>query len=280
LWTEAGAKPIVLIVASTIDPASRNIIDSLVRLYGFSAAARGQLGGDLVASGDAAADIRMRITGRELVSFEPGPDLTDARLLIFVSRHESQSRLPSLTVHTPGNLAGAYHGGAPGKLSVAAPGPMKDALKRLKLEGDRLGLSYVVSYEATHHGPSLDKPSLFVEIGSSEAEWSDPGAGEAVAHAVMDAARSQGVYTPAVGVGGPHYNLKFTEAGLKGPFALGHIIPKHALLSLTPSMLEHCLRKTMGGVKVALVDWKGTPGPARRWITAELGRWGVEVRRV
>jgi len=269
----------VVIVASAIDPASRNIADSLIGLHHFSKPTISGAGDSLLRAEDPESDARLLITKKELVSFEPSSGLADTRLFIFVSRHESHSRVRSLTVHTPGNLAEAEHGGVPCKVSVAAPGPMKDALRRLSLERDRIGLSHVVSYEATHHGPSLDTPSLFVEIGSSEAEWSDPEAGEAVANAAMDAAASRCICTPALGVGGPHYNAKFTEAGLKGPLALGHIIPKHALPSLTPDMLEQCLSRTAGGVEVALLDWKGTPGPTRRWIAAHLERLGVEVQR-
>ncbi|MEM2906215.1 MAG: D-aminoacyl-tRNA deacylase [Candidatus Bathyarchaeia archaeon] len=276
---EAGAKPPVLIVASTVDPASKNIADFLIRHHGFWKT--GSLeGGTLLRSRDPSSNIRLLITGSELVSFDPSSVLDDVGLFIFVSRHESQSRLSSLTVHAPGNIAEAEHGGVAWKVSVAAPGPMKDALRRLSLDNVRLRLNHLVSYEATHHGPSLDKPALFIEIGSSQAAWSNPKAGEAAANAVMDAAVSQDNYTPALGVGGPHYNPKFTEAGLEGRLALGHIIPKHALLALTPDLLEQCLRRTMGGVHVALVDWKGTPGPARRWIVAELEQRGVEVRRV
>ena len=35
-----------------------------------------------------------------------------------------------------------------------------------------------VSLEATHHGPYLRAPSLFIEIGSTEAEWERTDAAE------------------------------------------------------------------------------------------------------
>ena len=49
----------------------------------------------------------------------------------------------------------------------------------------KLKLDYEVSYEVTHHGPSLDVPAMFVELGSSENQWSDSKAAEAVAHSAM-----------------------------------------------------------------------------------------------
>ncbi len=48
-------------------------------------------------------------------------------------------------------------------------------------------LDYEVSYECTHHGPSLNVPAMFVELGSSEKQWNDSRAAEAVAHAAMEA---------------------------------------------------------------------------------------------
>lgn len=268
-----------MIVASTSDPASRNIADALIRLHDFSRTIPAGAT-DLLRTRGVSDDVQLLITDQRLVSFSPSLTLENTRLLVFVSRHESLSGLPSLTVHAPGNLGQAQHGGAPRTVSVAAPAPMKDALKTLSLEKKRRGLGQTVSYEATHHGPTLEKPCLFIEIGSSEVEWSQVDAAETVAKAAMHAATYRNKCTPALGIGGPHYNPKFTESALETSLALGHIIPKYALSSLTPAILEQCLAKTLGGVQVALIDWKGTPGPARRWIVAQLEERGIQVQRV
>ena len=45
---------------------------------------------------------------------------------------------------------------------------MRDALKALLHYKEELNLDYEVSYECTHHGPSLNVPAMFVELGSSE----------------------------------------------------------------------------------------------------------------
>ncbi len=41
--------------------------------------------------------------------------------------------------------------------------------------------------KCTHHGPSLDVPTMFVELGSSETQWRDSKAAQAVAHSAMHA---------------------------------------------------------------------------------------------
>ena len=74
-------------------------------------------------------------------------------------------------------------------------------------------LDYEVSYECTHHGPSLNVPTMFVELGSSPQQWSDTKAAEAVAKAAMQAIANFGVSEEkaALGIGGTHYNQQFTK---------------------------------------------------------------------
>src|SRR2546428_10273485 len=48
---------------------------------------------------------------------------------------------------------------------------MTEVLRAVRREAE--GLSYAVTFEATHHGPVLDAPSFFIEVGSTEKEWRD-----------------------------------------------------------------------------------------------------------
>ena len=92
---------------------------------------------------------------------------------------------------------------------------------------------YEVGIECTHHGPTdVSVPSLFVELGSGEAQWSDPAGAEAVARAVLDL---EGVAPDAdgtaegepnrqvVGFGGGHYAPRFERVVRETPWAVGHI---------------------------------------------------------
>jgi D-aminoacyl-tRNA deacylase len=186
-------------------------------------------------------------------------DFPDAELVVFISRHSSQSGKPTLSVHTTGNFGEAGLGGLPRTLSIAPAAAMQVALKelsRLKLE---MGVDYEVAYEGTHHGPTLDVPVMFVELGSSEPQWSDLAAARAVGEAAMAAIAnfSAASGSAVLGIGGPHYNQKFTRMALAGEAAFGHMIPKYAVSALDSEMISQCVTKTLEKVSSAVLDWKG-----------------------
>src|ERR1035437_5081278 len=100
-------------------------------------------------------------------------DFPNTQLVVFISRHSSQTGRPTLSVHTPGNFGDAELGGLPRTVSVSPGLAMQNALKALVHYKDELCLDYEVSFECTHHGPSLNVPAMFVELGSSEVQWKD-----------------------------------------------------------------------------------------------------------
>jgi D-aminoacyl-tRNA deacylase len=60
----------------------------------------------------------------------------------------------------------------------------------------------------------------------------------------------------AICFGGTHYPSKFTDELLDGKFALGTVIPKHALEELDEELLSHIISQN-SMAKTALLDWKG-----------------------
>src|SRR5437879_8183082 len=74
-------------------------------------------------------------------------------LVVYLSKHRSESGRPSLTVHAIGNPGAAEFGGQPETLVPSAPRWMTAALRGLRHAGRALG--YEVTLEATHHGPYL-----------------------------------------------------------------------------------------------------------------------------
>ncbi len=186
-------------------------------------------------------------------------DFPEAKLIVFISRHSSQTEKPTLTVHTPGNFDKAEYGGLPQTLSVSPAIAMQAALKTLLHYKQELNLDYEVSYEATHHGPSLEIPAMFVELGSCEKQWSNTKAALAVAYAAISAVTSfkQASNSAALGIGGPHYNQKFTELALADKAVFGHMIPKYALSQVDFKMLMQCINKTHEKISHAILDWKG-----------------------
>src|SRR3989337_1721457 len=100
---------------------------------------------------------------------------------------------------------------------------------------------------------------MFVELGSSPQQGTDPVAAEAVAKAATEAiAKFKKTERPAVlGIGGPHYNQKFTKTALEDEIIFGHMIPKHAIPWIDADILTQCTERTMEKVDYAILDWKG-----------------------
>lgn len=174
-------------------------------------------------------------------------------IYIVASRHSAESGMPSLTVHPTGNWGKAIYGGENKKLSFAPAQNMLSALKYLKA---RKVDGFSVSYEVTHHGPTLDTPIMFVEVGSSPKEWRDGEAVAVVAEAIIRALRVEDVET-AVGVGGGHYAPRFTEIALKRGVAFGHILPKYAIKYADRGMLKQAVEKTIPRPKYFAVQGAG-----------------------
>jgi len=156
---------------------------------------------------------------------------TPLDLLVFLSKHSSGAGIESLTVHPPGNLSEAEHGGRSRYLPPSAPLHMAAALRSLYREKKAEGIRDRVSMEVTHHGPAVDSPSFFIEIGSSPGRWSDPLLGRVVARSLLSGEiLAPDPSTPiAVGIGGGHYAPRFSDRALRGKFAFGHMVPDHVM---------------------------------------------------
>jgi D-tyrosyl-tRNA(Tyr) deacylase len=161
-------------------------------------------------------------------------------VVVFLSKHRSGSGTPSLTVHPIGNVGPADFGGRPGTLVPTAPRIMTEVLRGIRREA--AGLPYEVTFEATHHGPFLDAPAFFIEAGSTEREWGDRAAAEALMRALLSATSSSSPI--AVGVGGGHYVPRLTDVALSRDVAFGHLLAGHALPFLTDAMIDQVVART------------------------------------
>jgi D-aminoacyl-tRNA deacylase len=120
---------------------------------------------------------------------------------------------------------------------------------------------------------------MFVELGSSLEQWRDLKAAEAVANAVMAAISKASTYPVVLGVGGPHYNERFTRIALATPKAFGHIVAKYAIPYLDADMVKQCVQRTVEKVESAVFDWKSMRGMDRQRIIAVLKELNVSVER-
>jgi D-aminoacyl-tRNA deacylase len=269
----------ILIIASTQDTASMNIARKIIENYDFERTPETFRQNPIYVKGTPKHDVKLVFVNEELVYTQFLQEVFTPKLLVFVSRHSSVSGIPTLSVHTPGNLTEAKLGGITRRVSISPASAMKRALLEMFKQKERLKLRYKVSYECTHHGPSLDVPTMFVELGSSPKQWNDQGAAEAVAHAAMAAVTSETTYSAVLGVGGPHYNEKFTKLALTTEKAFGHMIPKYAIPEIDAEMLRHCVQRNLEKVKSAVFDWKGIRGADKQRLMEILNQMNVSVEK-
>jgi D-aminoacyl-tRNA deacylase len=270
----------ILIVASTTDLASMNIAQKLISNYKFEKTETSFQQNPIYFKKVQDAEVKLVFINQETIWAQSITDHFSPQLVIFVSRHSGVAGIPTLSVHAPGNLTEkAEFGGLPKKISVSAANAMKNVLLEMVRLKDEMSLNYEVSYECTHHGPSLPVPTMFTELGSSPEQWKDLRAAEVVAHATMAAILKKSNYPAVLGVGGPHYNKRFTEIALSTSKAFGHIIPKYATSYVDSEMIKQCVQRTLEKVESAVFDWKGMRGADRERIANALKELDIPVEK-
>jgi len=192
-------------------------------------------------------------------------------LIVFASRHRSESKIPTLTVHPIGNFSSADLGGRPGLLCKTSPQLMTSALRALSANGK--GLGFNISFETTHHGPFVSSPTFYIEIGSYEELWRREDAAEAIAESILSI-KDEG-HPVIVCVGGGHYAPRFTEVALSKKVAIGHMAANYALEALKPNMIQQMANKSNGAKKVYFHK-KGMPKPAYRELQERFASCGLE----
>jgi D-aminoacyl-tRNA deacylase len=273
----------ILLVSSSKDQAGTNIAKSILQQYPFNRTQQVFQENPVYSAYIACKQVTFITLKEEAVNAQTLPkSFPNTELVVFISRHSSQSGTPTLSVHTPGNLAQAELGGLPRNLSISPANDMHTALKTLMRLKQEKNLNYEVSYECTHHGPSLMLPAMFVELGSSPAQWRDAEAAAVVAQASMEAITNFGKTTRAavIGIGGTHYNQKFTKMALRGETLFGHMIPKYALSQIDAEMLNQCREKTLEQVESAILDWKGIRSEDKPKLLLALQQTKLPIEKV
>lgn len=265
----------VLVIASRRDTAAQNIAATLIRKHGFEAV---RSTGDLLRK----RDVYLKYVESDGVYTERLDFDEKLDAVIFASRHRSESGEPALTVHWTGNSTSrADFGGTPKNLSFADPPRLRAALLALDAAREALNLNYAVTLEATHHGPTgLGVPTLFVEVGSTDSEWTDPKAAEAASEAIWKAATEPVRGKPAIGFGGGHYCNKQCVAVRLDGYAFGHILSKYFFEDYDEGTVRMAFERTLGECHTAVVDWKGVRGPERSKLLETLKSMDIEVVRV
>ena len=180
--------------------------------------------------------------------------------VIFASKHQSSEKIKALSIHAPGNWKKNEFGGKSETICPTSAQFLKQTFETLNKNAKEHYLTdYQVTLECTHHGPLIQKPCIFIEIGSTETEWKDRRAGFVIAKTIRDIIQNfkENPYNEiAIGIGGPHYCPNFNKIQLNSNFAVSHIIPSYAL-PLTEEMVKQAIEKTQEEIDFVLLDWKG-----------------------
>jgi D-aminoacyl-tRNA deacylase len=206
-----------------------------------------------------------------------------AEQFIFATTHRAESGKPSLSYHTPGNWNKAKLGGFDKKLCIAPALLLKKAF--LELNKLNSNSDYNVTLECTHHGPYLEKPCMYIEIGSSEKQWNDKNAAIVNAKVIMNILKDDADNKEkrknriAIGLGGLHYCDNFNKVLLRTNIAIGHICPKYSLQYLDEEMLIQAFNKTTPNPEIVLLDWKGL-GQFKQKVIQLLDKLDLKYDRV
>jgi D-aminoacyl-tRNA deacylase len=223
--------------------------------------------------------------------------------VIFPSRHSAASGNASLTLHPIGTMQIPPneipdYGGRAG--DCPPPNPRIAAwwreLNRVASELDEFDLSL----ETTHHGPWIETPSLFIEIGSTSETWGHKEAAKLLAGIIhrglgLDDSVGLGVWNGqgrvVVTLGGGHYaprgNLLASHEGIW----IGHMLATYALpfskneVGEVSGMWENSIRKAIaatklgfpGGEVVCSMDKKAFKGWQRQAIRDLLEELGIPL---
>lgn len=223
-------------------------------------------------------------------------------LIIFASKHKSDISKRLFSAHFTGNVSDAKFGGNPRELAPAAPQLLRSVLHSMRDLAADADAGYDVSMESTHHGPTaLSVPSIYIEIGSTEAEWADRDAGRIVAGAILDPDLNLdlhpdlhldldpypdrdpdgGVHTSgypvAVGFGGGHYAHRQTKLIFETGITFGHNFPKYQLDDLDDGLIRDALLKS--NADFAYFDRKSMNAAQRNRISTVIEDLGYEVLR-
>ena len=174
---------------------------------------------------------------------------------IFPSRHSAKSGNPSLTLHPIGVPQLDYdeippYGGKSG--NAPPPSPRLASWWRNMLElvsGTSIESEFDLSLEVTHHGPWINVPSIFVEVGSTAETWGHRGAAEVLANLIAkglgmnddkefgkwDANLNSGE-TVVVTLGGGHYAPRANKLGSVDGIWIGHMLATYALPFIAPEI--------------------------------------------
>jgi D-aminoacyl-tRNA deacylase len=225
----------------------------------------------------------IRLDDLKLEGSEINPDL-----LIFASRHRSETARPAFLVHTTGNWSDkADYGGNAQELSKSSAMLLKMAYSSLESQRSiKEMLDFSLDIEVSHHGPtSIEKPLIFMELGSSEKEWKIEKAALVVGHAILNTcleyveALESKLPEIGIGFGGTHYAPQFKKLVSNKNVAVSFICPKYYIQDLTKEIIEQMISNNLEPINCFLIDWKGTNSDDKKHLIPILEGFDLPIKK-
>ena len=267
----------IAIISSTKDPASVNIKEVLLESYEFVKIENKFENNDVYGYLMGNNDLKLYTINSELIFTNDLDKKIDADVFIFLSKHKAEEGRASLTVHPIGNFGNNEKGGKEKTLCACPSSLLKEILVELTKNVENT--EYEATLEATHHGPFMEKPLLFFELGSTEKHWNDKNGAKIYVKTLMNVLQNENkTYESVFVIGGSHYNHVSNKAMLKSEIAVGHICPKYNFKNLDENMLKQAMEKIIPRPKFVLLDWKGL-GKEKKRILELLEKNKIEYKR-
>ncbi|KAJ9187349.1 hypothetical protein P3X46_002813 [Hevea brasiliensis] len=248
---------VTLLVATTGDPASINPASALLAMPGWQPTSSLQ---EIKSFSN--QQVRLLLHDKSIVVEDDLDQRWEAATgevvdeVIFFSKHTAVSNRPALTIH-PIGVPHLREGDVPpqgGKPGWAAPpdprmGPWLRLLKKIA-HSHNLVPEFEITLEATHHGPVTSKPTMFIEIGSTEEYWERQDAAQVVALLVWEGlglggGASVGNWSSAndkrkvlLGIGGGHYAPRHMDIVLKDGVWVAHLLSGYSLPMEDPNQTK------------------------------------------
>ncbi len=254
-----------LVVTSKQDPASMNILNQLRQF-------RPNPIIDILSNPDLNLEkstFDIMTTDGSMLETEnfPPEKINKYDFVIFASKHQSKKGEKSLSIHSPGNFGNADYGGLSNKVCPSSALINKFMFEKLNQICEEHNFKdFNITLESTHHGPLLDIPCVFIEIGSTMMEWRNSRAGFIIAKTIIETIEE---FKPskypeiAIGIGGPHYCPGFNKLQKDSNVAFSHIIAQYHL-PITEQMIKEAINKTEEDLDFVVLDWKGMGNSEQR----------------
>ena len=131
----------------------------------------------------------------------------------------------------------------------------------------------------------MEKPLIFMELGSSKVEWRIDDAGELLTKCIINAIykflefTKDGDQQIGLGFEGTHYAPNFHRIIRNKNVAMSFICPKYHIQGLENNLIKKMIDNTDDKVDYFLIDWKGTTSADKKHLIPLLEEFDIPMKK-